>query len=141
MAPTRRDGHAGHVTASDDEVIDVLAEFGAAFAAQDSDRLRALFVDQDVCFVASEDLVLHDRAHLEGFFEAYSAQPVSFSFEWDSCQVSASGESGWVVAFGREIRHRNGVDSATAFRMTLACRRTAEGWRIAHLHASTPDDH
>ena len=118
---------------------DVLDEFSTAFATQAARRLFDVFDDEDVCFIASESLVVADRSSLERFVEAYSAQPVSFSFEWDSQEVRVDGDVGWVVAFGREIRHADEDTSAT-FRMTLICRRRPRGWRIVHLHASTPVD-
>ena len=105
MASPGRPRHAGVVTSSDEEVIDLLHEFCAAFAEQDPARLRAAFVEGNVCFVASDGVALHDRAHLQDYFDEYAAQPVSFSFEWDACQVSADDRSGWIVAFGREVRH------------------------------------
>ena len=123
---------------ADDELIDLLDAFGAAFAAQDPQRLRALFDDDDVCFIASDSLVLHDRAHVERFIDAYSAQQVSTSFEWDAAQVSADGRSGWVSAFGRELRHDGDDTTKQAFRLTLVCHRRDDGWRIAHLHGSRP---
>ena len=115
----------------------VLDEFSIAFATQAPRRLLDVFDDEHVCFIASEDLVVLDRPSFEQFVAAYTAQPVSFSFEWDSREVSALGDVGWVVAFGREIRHAH-EDSPAAFRMTLICRRRTNGWRIVHLHASTP---
>ena len=124
---------------TDDELIDLLEEFGAAFAAQDPEKLRSLFDAEDVCFIATESLVLHDRAHVDRFIDAYAVQPVSFSFEWDACQVSSDDRSGWVSAFGREVRHEGDQTTKKPFRLTLACHRRADGWRIAHLHASTPD--
>jgi ketosteroid isomerase-like protein len=128
---------AGGVTA-DDELIDLLEAFSAAFAAQDAAAIKALFVDDDVCFIASDSLVLHDRAHLVRFLDDYAAQPVSYSFEWDACQVSGGGEAGWVSAFGRQVRHDGDGVTKDAFRLTLACHRGADGWRIAHLHGSEP---
>jgi uncharacterized protein (TIGR02246 family) len=124
---------------TDDQLIDLLEEFGAAFAAQDAERLRSLFDDDDVCFIASESLVLHDRAHVDRFIDGYAVQPVSLSFEWDACQVSSDDRAGWVSAFGREVRHDGDATTKAAFRITLVCNRRDDGWRIAHLHASTPD--
>jgi ketosteroid isomerase-like protein len=123
----------------EDELIDLLDSFGAAFSAQDLSRLRALFDEDDLCFVASDSLALHDRAHLETFLEEYSAQPTAMSFEWDACQASTTeSDVGWVVAFGRQIRHEAGAEAKSAFRLTLVGRRRADGWRIAHVHASAP---
>ena len=62
----------------DDALIDLLDAFGAAFAAQDPEQLRALFDDDEVCFIASDSLVLHDRAHVDTFVDTYVAQPVSY---------------------------------------------------------------
>jgi ketosteroid isomerase-like protein len=118
---------------------DVLDEFSTAFATQAARRLRDIFDDEDVCFVASESLVVADRASLEQFIDAYAAQPVSFSFEWDVHAASEDGDMGWVVAFGREIRHAE-EDTPATFRMTLICRRRLGGWRIVHLHGSSPVD-
>ena len=123
---------------SDDELIDLLDEFSAAFAAQDAQAMQALFDDDAVCFIGSDSLVLHDRAHLIRFLDDYATQRVSFSFEWDSCQVSAGDEAGWVSAFGREVRHDAGRTTTGPFRITLACHRRPGGWRIAHLHGSKP---
>jgi len=118
---------------------DVLGEFSTAFATQAARRLLDVFDDEHVCFIASESLVVPDRSSLEQFIDAYVAQPVSFSFEWDSQEVRVDGDVGWVVAFGREIRHA-AEDTPAKFRMTVICRRRPGGWRIVHLHASTPVD-
>ncbi len=123
---------------ADDELIDLLDAFGAAFAAQDPHRLRALFDDDDVCFIASESVVLHDRAHMETFIDEYAAQSVSCSFEWDACQVSADGSSGWISGFGRQLHHDGDATTKEPFRLTLVCQRRDDGWRIAHLHGSKP---
>lgn len=126
------------MTATDDELIDLLEVFSAAFARQDAVALGALFDEDDVCFIASESLVLHDRARMESFFDGYSAHPDPVSFEWDSCQVSSDERFGWVSAFGREIRQVGDTRTPSPFRITLVCRRRADGWRISHLHGSTP---
>jgi len=123
---------------ADDELIDLLDAFSAAFAAQDAEAMEALFDDDAVCFIGSDSLVLHDRAHLVRFLDEYAAQRVSFSFEWDACQVSGGDQAGWVTAFGREVRHDGDRTTKGPFRITLACSRRADGWRIAHLHGSKP---
>lgn len=123
---------------ADDELIDLLDAFSAAFAAQDAEAMEALFDDDAVCFIGSDSLVLHDRAHLVRFLDEYAAQRVSFSFEWDACQVSGGDHAGWVSAFGREMRHDGDRTTTGPFRLTLACSRHADGWRIAHLHGSKP---
>jgi ketosteroid isomerase-like protein len=126
------------MTTTDDELIDLLEAFGDAFGAQDTRILRALFDDNDVCFVGSASLVLHDDSDLEEFFGAYAAQPASFSFEWDSCQVSSDDQWGWIVGFGREVRQERDETTKEPIRLTLVCRKRADGWRISHLHSSTP---
>ena len=126
------------MTTTDDELIDLLEAFGGAFGAQDTRVLHGLFDDEDVCFVGSESLVLHDGSDLEAFFGAYAAQPASFSFEWDSCQVSSDDQWGWIVGFGRQVRKGRDEITAEPIRLTLVCRRRADGWRISHLHSSTP---
>jgi hypothetical protein len=126
------------MTTTDDELIDLLEAFGSAFGAQDTSILQELFDDEDVCFVGSESLVLHDGSDLEAFFGAYAAQPASFSFEWDSCQVSSDDRWGWIVGFGRQARKGRDQVTKEPIRLTLICRRRAGGWRISHLHASTP---
>ena len=123
---------------ADDELIDLLDAFSAAFAAQDAEAMEALFDDDAVCFIGSDSLVLHDRAHLVRFLDEYAAQRVSFSFEWDACQVSGGDQAGWVSAFGREVRHDGDRTTMEPFRITLAGSRRADGWRIAHLHGSKP---
>ena len=120
------------------ELTGVLDEFCDAFQAQDVKRLRDVFAEDEVSFVASEDLVLHDRGELERFFDAYASQPTSFSFGWDSTQAAVAGDSGWITAFGHEIAHSGQGDQSYPFRMTLVCLRSEQGWRIAHVHASTP---
>jgi hypothetical protein len=120
------------------DLAQVLDELSFAFAAQAPRRLLDVFDDEHVCFIASEDLVIPDRPSFERFVEQYSAQPVSFSFEWDSRELTDHGDLGWIVAFGREVRHDTATDAAAPFRMTLICRRAPSGWRITHLHASTP---
>ncbi len=126
------------MTSTDDELIDLLEAFGDAFGAQDTRILRGLFDDESVCFVGSESLVLHDGSDLEEFFGTYAEQPASFSFEWDSCQVSSDDRWGWIVGFGREVRQgRDGI-TREPIRLSLVCRRRADGWRISHLHSSTP---
>ena len=126
------------MTTTDDELIDLLEAFGDAFGAQDTGVLQGLFDDESVCFVGSESLVLHDGSHLEEFFGAYAEQPASFSFEWDSCQVSSDEHWGWIVGFGREVRQEGEAVTKEPIRLTLVCRRRADGWRISHLHSSTP---
>ncbi|MFZ0140855.1 MAG: nuclear transport factor 2 family protein [Aeromicrobium sp.] len=126
------------MTTTDDELIDLLEAFGGAFGAQDTRILQGLFDDEDVCFVGSESLVLHDGSDLEAFFGAYAAQPASFSFEWDSCQVSSDDRWGWIVGFGRQTRKGRDEITTEPIRLTLVCRRRADGWRISHLHSSTP---
>lgn len=116
----------------------VLDEFSAAFHAQDAVRLRSVFAEDEVSFIASEAIVLHERAELEHFIDVYSAGPTAFSFEWDRRRVVAEGDIGWIVSFGYETAHRTAGDERYPFRMTLVCRRSEEGWRITHLHASTP---
>ena len=128
------------MTTTDDELIDLLEAFGGAFGAQDTRILHGLFDDEDVCFVGSESLVLHDGSDLEAFFGAYAAQPASFSFEWDSCQVSSDDRWGWIVGFGREVRKGRDETTKEPIRLTLVCRRRADGWRISHLHSSTPEE-
>jgi uncharacterized protein (TIGR02246 family) len=123
---------------ADEELIDLLEAFCAAFAAQDADTMRALFDDDAVCFIGSDSLVLHDRDHLVRFLDEYSAQRVSFSFEWDACQVSGGDRAGWVSAFGRELQHDGDRTTKEPFRITLVCNRRDDGWRIAHLHGSKP---
>ncbi len=119
------------------DLRDVLEEFSTAFAAQSRTRLLQVFDDEEVSFLASEDLVVEGRASFESFVDAYTAQPVSFSFEWDSHQYHRDGEVGWIVALGREIRHAE-QSTPAPFRMTLVCRLRSSRWRVVHLHASTP---
>jgi hypothetical protein len=126
------------MTATDDELIDLLEAFGDAFGAQDTRILQSLFDDESVCFVGSESLVLHDGSDLEEFFGTYAAQPASFSFEWDSCQVSSDGRWGWIVGFGRQVRKGRDEITTEPIRLSLVCRRRTDGWRISHLHSSTP---
>jgi uncharacterized protein (TIGR02246 family) len=117
----------------------MLDAFCAAFDAQDPERLRGLFAGEDASLVTTDGLPLLGREQMEAFFEAYAAQDTHFSFNWDSRQVHDEGEVGWVIAFGQEIAHRPDLfDVAVPFRMTLLCRRGPGGWRINHLHASTP---
>jgi ketosteroid isomerase-like protein len=123
---------------ADDELIDLLHAFCEAFAAQDAEAARALFDDDVVCFIASDSLVLHDRAHLVQYLDDYATQPFSYSFEWDACQVSGGDEAGWVSAFGRRARHDGDQVTKEPFRITLACHRRGDAWRIAHLHGSKP---
>ena len=123
---------------ADDELIDLLHAFCAAFAAQDAAAVLALFDDDIVCFIASDSLVLHDRAHLVQYVDDYVTQPLSYSFEWDACQVSGGDEIGWVSAFGRRLRHDGDNTTQEPFRITLACHRRGDVWRIAHLHGSKP---
>ena len=123
---------------ADEELIDLLHAFCAAFATQDAETMQALFDDDAVCFIGSDSLVLHDRAHLVRFLDDYASQRVSFSFEWDACQVSGGDQAGWVSAFGRELRHDGDRTTKEPFRITLACHRRTGGWRIAHLHGSIP---
>ena len=123
---------------AEDELIDLLHAFCAAFAAQNAAAMKAIFDDDAVCFIGSDSLVLHDRAHLVQFLDDYAAHRVSFSFEWDACQVSGGDQAGWVSAFGRELRHDGDRTTQEPFRITLACNRRAGGWRIAHLHGSKP---
>ncbi len=126
------------MTTTDDELIDLLEAFGHAFGAQDTRILQDLFDDESVCFVGSESLVLHDGSDLEEFFGVYAAQPASFSFEWDSCQVSSDDRWGWIVGFGRQVRKGRDQIRTEPIRLSLVCRRRADGWRISHLHSSTP---
>lgn len=122
----------------EDELIALLDSFCAALAAQDATAVKAL-LDADACFVGSESVVLHDRRHVDAFVDDYAAGSASFSFAWDSCQVAELGDdAGWVAGFGREVRHEDGDTAEIPVRMTLACRRRADGWRISHVHASTP---
>ena len=122
----------------EDELIDLLDSFSDAFSTQDVDRLRALFDEDDICFVASESQALHDRTHLEAFLDDYAARP-AISFEWDACQASTSdADVGWVVGFGRQVRRDSGTETRSTFRLTLVARRRADSWRIAHVHASAP---
>ncbi len=126
------------MTTTDDELIDLLEAFGDAFGARDTRTLRALFDDDNVCFIGSESLVLHDGSDLQEFFGAYAAQPAAFSFEWDACQVSSDDRCGWIVGFGRQLRQEGETARKEPIRLTLVCRRRADGWRISHLHSSTP---
>ncbi len=123
---------------TEDELVTLLDAFCAALAARDGEALKAL-LDDDACFVGSETVVLHDRPHIEAFVDDYAAGSTSFSFAWDSCQASDLGDdAGWVAGFGREVRHEDGTSTEIPVRMTLACRRRPGGWRIAHVHTSTP---
>ena len=116
----------------------VLDDFCSAFTTQDAARLKTLFVGDDASLLTSDDLVLRGLDHLHVFFDAYAAQATSFSFSWYSREVHEAGDVGWVVALGQETAHRGGGQVDSPFRMTLVCRRTPDGWRIAHLHASSP---
>jgi ketosteroid isomerase-like protein len=116
----------------------VLDAFCDAFAAQDVARLRDLFVGDDASLLTSDALVLRGLDHLYVFFDAYAAQGTSFSFSWYSREAYEVGDVGWVVALGQETAHRPEGAVTSPFRMTLVCRRTADGWGIAHLHASSP---
>ena len=133
--PVDRFVHAGEVS---HELAAVLNEFCGAFRAQDGARLRAVFADGDVSFVASEAIELHDRAELDRFIDAYTAQDVWFSFHWGDKHEVVLGDIGWVVAFGHETAHSARGDHSIPFRMTLVCVRRERAWRIVHLHASTP---
>ena len=116
----------------------VLDEFCAAFTTQDAARLKELFVGDDASLLTSDDLVLRGLDHLHVFFDAYAAQATSFSFSWYSREAYELGDVGWVVALGQETARRGGGEVNSPFRMALVCRRTAAGWGIAHLHASSP---
>ncbi len=122
----------------DGALASVLDEFSAAFHAQDAARLRAVFAEDEVSFIASEAIVLHDRGELEHFIDAYTAGAASFSFDWDRRRDVVVGDVGWIVAFGHETAHLADGDERYPFRMTLLCLRSDRGWRIAQLHASTP---
>ena len=116
----------------------MLDAFCDAFAAQDVARLRDLFVGDDASLLTSDALVLRGLDHLYVFFDAYAAQATSFTFSWYSREAYEVGDVGWVGALGQETARRGGGEVVSPFRMTLVCRRTASGWGIAHLHASSP---
>jgi uncharacterized protein (TIGR02246 family) len=116
----------------------LLDAFGAAFEARDAGALRSLFAEGDASLVTSEGLVLHHRAELELFFDAYAHQPVCIRFAWATRQVDVVDDVGWVVALGYEIARSDEGEQRWPVRLTLVAVRTPEGWRIAHAHASSP---
>jgi uncharacterized protein (TIGR02246 family) len=121
-----------------DQLSALLDAFGDAFEARDAGALRGLFAEGDASLVTSEDLVLHHRAELDLFLDAYAHQPVCIRFVWDSRQVDVVDDVGWVVAFGHEVARSDEGEQRWRVRLTLVAVRTPAGWRIAHAHASSP---
>ena len=129
--------------AETDGVRAVLAEYVAAHAARDADRILAVFTDDAVRYTLAPPLA-QTSATAYGTAEGLTAWLATF----DGPVVLQHRDP--AVAVGEELAFAYTLTSMTAtpsgapqpftfwFRSTFALRRIAGSWRIVHQHDSTP---
>ncbi|PRX91828.1 YybH family protein [Allonocardiopsis opalescens] len=108
----------------------------------DADRTVAWYTPDFVSFNLAPPLAVSapESVSADGVREWLAGFDGPVSYEIRDLEVEAGGD----VAFCRSLTRLSAVPRGAAepfamwYRQTLGLRRTAEGWRIAHEHTSTP---
>jgi uncharacterized protein (TIGR02246 family) len=121
------------------ELVEVLQTFCAGFANHDADAVSRLFApDSDLTVVTSEQPLLRGPEEMRAFLERYAAGSTTYSWNWDRHDVTVAGTVAWLLAEGTETATSDGRAEQHAYRMTMVFERRDDGWKIRHVHGSSP---
>ncbi|MEX0815998.1 MAG: nuclear transport factor 2 family protein [Gaiellales bacterium] len=120
-------------------LIVLLESFCAAFASRDAEAATRLFApDADIALVTSEESLLRGPEELGAFLWSYVQGPTTYSWKWDRVDVSATGDTAWLLAEGTETASAEGSEAAHPYRMSMICVRRGDGWLLKQVHGSSP---
>jgi uncharacterized protein (TIGR02246 family) len=121
------------------ELLEILERFCCGFAATDAEGVVQLFApDADVVMVTSEESLLRGPDDVGAFLHRYVQGTTRYSWTWDSCDVSAAGEVGWLLAEGTETSAAEGREEKHPFRMSVVCEKRNGRWFLVQIHGSSP---
>jgi ketosteroid isomerase-like protein len=119
----------------------LIEERAAAMRDKDAARAAATLADDVVAFELAPPLALGPEAALdEGALASwFAAWEGPVEIEISELHIEASGDVGWSRSLNRLHGTVKGGRSVDMWmRSTLAFRRTAGAWKIAHGHSSVP---
>jgi uncharacterized protein (TIGR02246 family) len=121
-------------------VIELFERFCSAVAARNrEEEVLSLFLeDADAAMVTSEDALVRGPDELRAFIRGYFEGGTTYSWCWDSCQVSQAGAVAWLLAVGFETAATANDETQTPYRMSLVCEQRGGRWLLAHVHGSSP---
>jgi uncharacterized protein (TIGR02246 family) len=126
-------------TATHTKLLDVLERFCSAFADRDAEAVMRLFVpDPDVVVITSEEPLIRGPVELRHFLDGYVAGPTTYSWEWQSHDVSTAGSVAWLLAEGTETAASEGRLEQHAYRMTMVLEHHGDHWLLRQVHGSSP---
>jgi ketosteroid isomerase-like protein len=119
------------------EIESLLNAYRQAVVAMDLDRFATLWDDRERISLVSPIGRISSMAELEGFFTQMRSSYAKLDFERRNTDVRVDGDSAR-AAYDYSIDGvgLNGARIQFAGWETQVYRRTAEGWRITHVHYS-----
>ncbi len=124
---------------TEDALVGALESFCSAFEARDPEAVTRLFApDPDIVVVTSEEALLRGPDELRAFLRAYVRGPTTYSWTWDSREVSSAGAVAWLLAEGTETAATEDGEENHPYRMTLVCERRDDRWLLVQIHGSSP---
>ena len=127
---------------SNDEIRELITAAEAAMKDGDAQRLIDRYTDDVVKFDLAPPLGrrsddARDVARQQAWFATFDG---SVDLQVTELEIEVGGDLAWAYSLNRLSATPKGMDFAFEmwFRATYGLRRTADGWRIAHEHSSTP---
>ena len=121
------------------ELVEVLQTFCAGFADHDADAVSRLFApDSGLTVVTSEQPLLRGPDETRAFLDRYAAGSTTYSWNWDRHDVTVAGTVAWLLAEGTETATSDDGAEQHVYRMTMVFERRDDGWKIRHVHGSSP---
>jgi uncharacterized protein (TIGR02246 family) len=125
--------------ATEAELIEVLGRFCSGLSDRDASAVMGLFgTDSDLVVVTSEQALLRGSAELRRFLDRYVDGPTTYSWEWDSHDVSTAGSVAWLLAEGTETAATEDRLERHPYRMTMVLERRDGHWLLRQVHGSSP---
>ena len=120
-------------------LVGMLDSFCSAFQTRDAEAVMRLFApDPEVAVVTSERSLLRGPDELQAFLRSYVQGHTTYSWTWDSVEVSAADAVAWLLAEGTETAATQAGDHEHPYRMTLVCEKRDEHWLLLQVHGSSP---
>ncbi|MEV5720056.1 SgcJ/EcaC family oxidoreductase [Amycolatopsis mediterranei] len=127
---------------SEQQIRDLMAAREVAMAARDAETLGAHYAPDVVAFTLAPPLVHHGAEVIDvearrAWFESFEG-PIEYEIR--DLEITIGGDIAYSHALNRMSTTPKGAPAGFElwFRSTVCFRREDGGWRITHVHDSTP---